>query len=50
MGNINRNILLNDMDKYAKLTFTVRIYLQSLIEDGVLTASLEDGKLVYHRI
>ena len=39
-----------DMDKYAKLTFTVRIYLQSLIEDGVLTASLEDGKLVYHRI
>ena len=39
-----------DMDKYAKLTFTVRIYLQALIEDGVLTASLESGKLVYHRI
>ncbi|MBQ4207846.1 MAG: hypothetical protein II621_06040, partial [Clostridia bacterium] len=39
-----------DMDKYAKLTFTVRIYLQALIEDGVLTAALESGKLVYHRI
>ncbi len=39
-----------DMDKYAKLTYTVRIYLQALLEDEVLTASLEDGKLVYHRL
>ena len=39
-----------DMDKYAKLTYTVRIYLQALLEDGTLTASLEDGKLVYHRL
>ena len=39
-----------DMDKYAKLTFTVRIYLQSLLEDGALTAALEDGRLVYHAI
>ena len=37
-----------DMDKYAKLVYTVRIYLQALLEDGVLTAALEDGKLVYH--
>ena len=39
-----------DMDKYAKLTFTVRIYLQALIEDDALTATIENGKLVYHRI
>lgn len=39
-----------DMDKYAKLTFTVRIYLQALLEDGTLTATLEDGKLVYHKL
>ena len=39
-----------DMDKYAKLTFTVRIYLQALLEDGTLTAALEDNKLIYHTI
>ena len=39
-----------DMDKYAKLTYTVRIYLQSLLEDGLLTAALENNKLVYHAV
>lgn len=39
-----------DMDKYAKLVYTVRIYLQALLEDGTLTAALEGGRLVYHVI
>lgn len=37
-------------DKYAKIGVTVKAFLQSLMEDGKVTASIANGNLVYLRI
>ena len=39
-----------DMDKYAKVYMTVKCFLQSLIEDGAITARLEGARLIYERV
>ncbi len=38
-----------DLDKYAKVSMTVKCFLQALIEEGALTARLEGARLVYER-
>lgn len=37
-------------DKYAKVSRTVRCYLQSLCDDGVIDAVLDDGRALYYQI
>ncbi|MGN0468723.1 MAG: MBL fold metallo-hydrolase [Acutalibacteraceae bacterium] len=36
-------------DKYAKVSLTVKSYLQSLLEDGRITADIERSRLVYRQ-
>ena len=39
-----------DLDKYAKISTTVKCYLQALIDDGTVTAVIENFCPVYDRI
>lgn len=36
-----------NLEKYARVRFTVKAFLQSLISDGRITAEIKEGKLVY---
>ena len=36
-----------NLEKYARVLFTVRAFLQSLISDGRINADIKDGRLVY---
>ena len=42
--------LTMDVEKYAKVSLTVKCFLQSLIEDGALDAHMENGRLIYDRV
>ena len=42
--------LTMDMDKYAKISATVKCYLQALLEDGVIGARIEGFHPVYYRV
>ena len=36
-----------NLEKYARVLFTIRAFLQSLISDGRINADIKDGRLVY---
>lgn len=39
-----------NLDKYAKITISTKGYLQALIDDGKITAKIENGKMIYVKI
>ena len=39
-----------DLDKYARVCGNARAMLQSLIDDGAITAHIDGAKMIYTRV